>query len=139
MSGTSPNTREGKIDAAAAVGCVVVEPTAHQLQIDIDSAEDLAHFQAGIVRIAAKWPCSWEVTPSKSHNPDAGVTRLHITVTFQCHTFTAYERIAFQAVLGSDRMRELNSIMDILHGDPWPTIFFEPKGGKAAIEAGGAW
>lgn len=125
MSGSDANTRDGKERAAAKRGCKIVEPLPNQLFIDIDCEADRRWFDQGIVRIASRWPCTVKITPSVSRKPH----HEHIVVTFKAKTFTPIERIALQAVLGSDRHRELNSMVDIILGDPLPTIFFEPMVG----------
>jgi hypothetical protein len=114
-------TREAAIAAAKAQGCIVVEPQPNQLFIDLDCADDATWFENAINRIAHRSPLEYVVRPSPSGAPG----RQHAVVTFKDLTFTPFERIAFQAALGSDRARELNSICDVLDGDPLPTIFFE--------------
>lgn len=119
-------TREAALAAAIAKGCVVVEPKPNQLFIDIDCEADRLHFENALPRVAKR--CSLVVTRSPSPSGTEG--REHVVVTFTDRTFTALDRIAFQGVLGSDRARELNSVIDILDGDPLPTIFFEKAPGE---------
>lgn len=119
-------TVEAATAAAAARGCVVVQPEPNQLFVDIDSNEDMNFLLAGLARIRARTPVEDRITPS----PSGREGRWHVTLTFAERTFTPLERVAFQAALGSDRMRELNSVIDILDNDPLPTIFFEKPDGS---------
>jgi hypothetical protein len=114
-------TREAAVAAAKAKGCIVVEPKDNELFVDIDNEADRLWFDGKIERIKSRTPCTWVVTSS----PGGEEHQVHIVVTFASRTFTPLERIAYQAVLGSDRHRELNSVCDVLDGDPLPTIFFE--------------
>lgn len=99
----------------------IVVPTARELFIDIDSEEDYKIFskqfylltQFGLVYK------DYRLTTSKSGNK-------HVVVTL-LNPITPTERILLQAVLGSDRTRELLSYIRIRKGDPTPTIFFEKK------------
>lgn len=115
-------TRDAAITAATAKGCIVIEPKDNELFIDIDDEPSATHCIAGINRIKSRIKdLDYRQAPSPSGEPG----RFHIVVTVPDRTFTQVERIAWQAALGSDRMRELNSLIDILDGDPLPTIFFE--------------
>ena len=116
-------TREAALAAADARGCIVIEPEANQLFIDIDSEADHEYYLKAVNRVRARTPAIETVTPS----PSGTAGRFHIVLTFPERTFTQIERVAWQSALGSDRMRETNSLIDILDGDPLPTIFFEKK------------
>lgn len=60
--------------------------------------------------------------PSRSGAPG----KRHITLALN-RKLTSVERILFQALLGSDRKRELLSYIRVLNSDPEPTLFFERK------------
>lgn len=126
-------TREAAIKAANDKGCIVVEPKPNQLFIDLDNITDVNWFVNAIERIKSRTPLTEKMTPS----PSGVEGRFHVVVTFEKLTFSPLERIAYQAALGSDRARELNSICDVLDGDPLPTIFFEREvimwGGVAMV------
>ena len=68
--------------------------------------------------------------PSKSGEPG----KMHITLVFQDRTFTTLERIGLQAMLGSDRVRELLSYVQYLNGDAHPTLFLEKTAPKQLTE-----
>jgi hypothetical protein len=110
------------IKAAAAKGFYTVLPADNQLQIDIDSEAGLAQFDK--FRDLIKQQEHWDVltaitTPSK----EAG--HFHITVTLKDNV-TPLERIALQAILGSDPLREFLSLVGILKENrSFPTLFFE--------------
>jgi hypothetical protein len=116
-------------DTAAALGLRVITPGDRELFIDIDCDEDLAHYRAMLEILK---PIAFtdgralvvmeKVVPSKT------LGHFHITVTLD-ERVTPMERIAFQAALGSDRKRELLSLLRVrLDLDRPPTVFFEPHG-----------
>jgi hypothetical protein len=113
-------TREEAEREAAALGLVLVEPGPNELQIDIDDYESEKVFYTNL-EILGRYisVVSSVVIPSKS-----GGVRKHITVTL-VREVTPLERIALQAVLGSDRKREVLSLIRVFQGDENPTLFFE--------------
>lgn len=117
-------TEYGKtsVDEYAKVkGLRVVRPNADQLFIDVDSAKDLEAFEVYFPVLRERYPDAYAIiTPSR--NKAEGK---HITVTVPGRVFSSVERCAFQAILGSDKMREILSMFEILDGDVDPTIFFE--------------
>ncbi len=106
--------------AAKSKELVIVAPTERQLFIDIDDESSARVFRAHIVLLNSFRPCSWVEAPSPSGKP----WRLHITVNLES-PITNLERLALQAMLGSDRLHELLSMRSHLAGDPPPTVFFE--------------
>lgn len=106
---------------AAEEGLKVVYPTDNELQIDIDSEEQYAVFQRRMEVLERNIPGEYGVEehPSKSGLPKRHVT---ITVPFVVDTWT---RIALQASLGSDPVRELLSCCRTLKGGPMATLFLE--------------
>lgn len=60
-------------------------------------------------------------SPSKS-----GLPHRHITITFD-FDLTQWQRLAFQAALGSDTKRECLGCIMTLAGDEHPTLFLEHK------------
>ena len=119
----NPNSQRA-INQATIEGLEVVYPEDNQLQIDIDNHHSymLLYNQLSIVQ---KFIGEYEYkeTPSKSGEPH----KFHITLTFTEHTFTPLERVGLQAMLGSDRVRELLSYVQLKNDDPHPTLFLEKK------------
>jgi hypothetical protein len=105
-------------------GCVVVFPEPNQLFIDIDDLESLQAFERVFSIVQEYLPCAYVKTPSPSGNHD----RWHIVVTLERPVRDDIERIALQAILGSDRKREAHDMRRALAGHPTPTRFFELKG-----------
>lgn len=106
---------------AATKGLVVVLPKADKLFLDIDTEEAITTFtkQTGLV---AKYLPVREICTLPSKN---GYPRRHITVRVG-RDLTPLERIALQAILGSDLKRELLSWARLTAGNnPNPTLFFE--------------
>lgn len=114
--------------SAERLGLVVVEPGANELFIDIDSDEDEAHYyeMLSVLRENEIPFDEHKRTVSKSGN-----THIYLTIA-PCKTrdvvMTDTQRIAFQAALGSDRKRELLSLLRLTLGTGRaPTLFFEKE------------
>lgn len=122
-------TLEGAIAAAEAANCQVRYPAPNELFVDIDSEEDFALFEKHLAVFREQCIAveSVDVTPSKS-----GLPKRHVVVRLVEPVADATQRVLFQALLGSDRLHELLSLLAIREGTtPHPTMFFEPK--EAAI------
>jgi hypothetical protein len=115
--------RQEAFDKAKALGFEVVVPKPNQLQLDIDNVESENFFYKQFDILNKYLPVfKTESAPSKS-----GGEKKHITVTL-FRDVTPLERVGLQAMLGSDRKRELLSFIRVLNQDEDPTVFFElPK------------
>jgi hypothetical protein len=71
----------------------------------------IKHFNAQVIKS----------TPSRS-----GLPKRHLIVRLNRPVSNA-ERIALQAALGSDPVREILGIVRVQHNDPHPTLFLESK------------
>ena len=112
-------------DDAEKKGCVILVPSAREAFVDIDDGPSLEIFEANIARLK-----EIELLSHKRHRSPSGTEgRYHVVVTFE-RDITPIERILFQALLGSDRVREFLSYQRHVRGDATPTLFFETKGGK---------
>jgi hypothetical protein len=115
-----PNSQRA-INQAQMEGLEVVYPQPNELQIDIDNEHSFILFQNQL-QIVQKFVgfCRVIEKPSKS-----GIMgKCHVTLVFD-RTFTDLERIGLQAMLGSDRVRELLSYVQLQNGDEHPTLFLE--------------
>lgn len=118
----APNSQRA-IDYAAKKGFEVVFPKTNELQIDIDDDAAMEVYRAHYDIVDHYWGIKEDrVTQSKSGEPG----KRHITVTLN-QNVTDKERIALQAMLGSDRKRELLSYVQAEEGDAHPTLFLEKK------------
>lgn len=111
------DTIESAQEKARIRGLQVVFPSPRELQIDIDSAESMDVFMENIDRLKHD---GYEVRPS----PSRAIGHYHITVRL-LYEVTPLERIALQAMLGSDLTREILSYARLQRGIVQPTIFFE--------------
>lgn len=115
--------REIFIARVESEGFRVVLPADNELQIDIDNGLHYATFLRNLESLARNMEDAdeWliEMHPSKSGPP-----RRHITIQLP-GTVTPWQRIALQAALGSDPMRELLSSIRLMRGDVHPTLFVE--------------
>ncbi len=111
---------------AAAKGLRVVYPASSELQIDIDSTEQLNTFW----RLLAVFARNRSVTGVRvSPSPSGRDGRYHVTVTLGVNLVDAMQRVCLQSLLGSDPVREMLSWERVLNADPHPTLFFElPEG-----------
>lgn len=109
---------------AKELGLRVDLPGECELFIDIDSTDDALHFYAMVDVLKENGIVFDDVTatPSRSGNT-------HVRARLP-YAVSDTERIALQACLGSDRKRELLSMLRIkLHaGERPPTVFFETVG-----------
>lgn len=114
------SSARAEIDAAGQ-GCLIVEPKANELFIDIDTAEQRNWYNFNYSKIEQHIGIL-EVTekPSPSLAPD----HAHIVVTLK-RDVTPFERIFLQSILGSDLQREALSWIRLINNDPRPTLFFE--------------
>ncbi|PWT76403.1 MAG: hypothetical protein C5B59_06670 [Bacteroidetes bacterium] len=117
----SPNSQRALIEAEQE-GLLVVFPEPNQLQLDFDTEHQYNVYRE-LYPIIDKYYSIMEeqVTPSRS-----GLPHRHVTVTLGI-TLNNYQRIAIQACLGSDRVRELLSVIQEDNKDPHPTLFLEKK------------
>ena len=104
-------------------------PKANELFVDIDNARDFARFKTLVEMLGRVEDVrSWVDTPSAS-----GGQHRHVVVTLG-RNITEFERIALQAMLGSDLKREVLSYERLRKGShPQPTVFFEPKPGSRPV------
>jgi hypothetical protein len=104
-------------------------PKGNELFVDIDNARDFARFKTLIEMFGrVERVMGWADTPSAS-----GGQHRHVVVTL-ARDVSQFERIAFQAMLGSDLKREVLSFERLRSGmHPNPSVFFEPKPGSKPV------
>lgn len=115
--------REEYIRQVLEDGKVVVVPGPNELQIDIDSDEDLARMASSMDILQTNYPnlvIAWDHRVSAS-----GAPHRHVTVVLSRDVRDAEERILLQALLGSDLKREVLSLIRYWKGDSMPTLFVE--------------
>lgn len=115
--------REAYILRVELEGKRVVLPKDNQLQIDIDSEEHYAVFLRSAEVLLRNWLDGPDIQV-EDHPSSSGHPRRHITLTLP-FTVEPWQRIALQAALGSDPVRELLSATRLLKGDIHPTLFVE--------------
>jgi len=102
----------------------VVLPEPYDLFVDIDNEAAYKQFDKGMDFVIKHFNGRIiKNTPSRS-----GLPKRHIIVRLGGHVADA-ERIALQAALGSDPVREILGIVRVQHKDPHPTLFLEKKEG----------
>ena len=109
---------------AAGKGWKVVLPQLTEIFIDIDNSADYAKFYELFPTLQEFLPLAKIVRDTPS--PSGAEGHRHIVVDLCEHT-TDLERVLLQAVLGSDRKRELLAWQRINLRDAVPTLFFEKK------------
>ena len=118
----APNSEKAR-QLAEKENLLVVLPQPNELQLDIDNAESGNVFKRHY-QILDKYIGIEKV---EEHASRHGGDRKHITVTLKRPVLSLLERIALQAMLGSDRKRELLSLIESELGDETPTLFLEEK------------
>ena len=100
----------------------VIFPKPNELLIDIDddAAYDRYCHLLGIMKRHFRVEME-SIVPSRS-----GYPKRHITLTL-AKPVTDTQRIALQAILGSDPVRELLSLRRVENKDSHPTLFLEKK------------
>lgn len=118
-----PNS-ENAIRKAELQNLEVMFPTSHELFIDLDNEISFQMFtrQLQIFQKFIDSDIEWEVAPSRS-----GLPKRHATVWLSRPVKDEVERILFQVLLGSDRVREMLGYVQATSGDPHPTLFLETK------------
>ena len=104
-------------------GLVVVYPEDNQLQIDIDSDRAFGIFLE-MKHLLERYFVVTNVTVSYSRS---GHPKRHVTVTL-AQPINDYQRIALQTLMGSDRVREFLSYIQLRQNDPHPILFIEKPG-----------
>lgn len=123
MSGSAETIASGYArERAAREGLTVVEPNHDELFVDIDSDADMSVFEVNVKLFSEHVIAveKWSVTRSRSGHPQ----KRHIVVTLNS-SIGSRERLFYQALLGSDRKRELLGLVRVNADDPTPTLFFE--------------
>jgi len=113
-------------------GCVNCLPDGNEIQVDLDSELAYTEFKS---RMSLMWQMcgvamAIKVTPSKTPG------HYHVRLFFDVpQPFTAMERIALQAILGSDFKRELFGWFRAMNDNPNPTSFLEVASwqGKSSV------
>lgn len=116
-------THEQCLAWAEALNCDIRFPQPDELFIDIDTEAAWHRFLITYECLDKFIKCSCVITASKS-----GLPKRHVVVKLDKH-YSITERIALQAIMGSDPMRELMSLKRVRDDENYDTIicFFEPK------------
>lgn len=114
--------REEYLDRMMKEGYTILYPGSNELFLDIDSDAQLTTFWEVYKNLQRNLLPGEVVT----HSFKASETRghFHITITLPWPVDT-WQRIAWQAALGSDPIRELLSAFRAHRGDEAPTLFVE--------------
>jgi len=115
----------GAVKEAEANGLLVVYPEDNQLQIDIDSDRAFDIFLE-MKTLLEKYFAVLDVVIGYSRS---GAPKRHVTVTLD-QPIDNYQRVALQAIMGSDRVREFLSYVQHRNGDQHPILFIEKPGQK---------
>jgi hypothetical protein len=106
---------------AERLGCDIVYGNDNTLLLDIDNEEDLHQFDKQYALLNEHVEMGLPViTASRSGNK-------HISIKLT-QPVSLMERIALQTALGSDRKRELLSILGFRAGQENPVLLFKPRG-----------
>ena len=116
-----PNSKRAE-DLAVKENLTVVYPGDDEVLIDIDNEHSFQVYMKHMQVISKHLGIlSENVQPSRNKKEGR-----HVTLRMKSPV-TELERIAIQACLGSDRMRETLGFIQYKNGDPHPTLFLEKK------------
>jgi hypothetical protein len=122
-------------EIASAKGCRVVYPTPRELQLDLDDASQLKYFWAQwnrLYRAGADHAMmiDWDSVPLVLDSSTKG--HFHVIVKLS-QPLDVPERILLQALLGSDRTREMLNFRRWLQGMDNPIRLFRPHDEAAEV------
>lgn len=119
-----PN-REMYVADELKAGNEVFFPEPNELFLDIDTPEAYEHFRLMIKLLQIQI----NGISFKEYESRSGLPHRHIVVSMPDDFIEVpYKRIALQAILGSDRTRELLSLRRIEAEDPFPSLFSRKPG-----------
>lgn len=131
MIGKNPTdmkeAREDYIRRMEKNGFTILYPNDDELFIDIDNPQQMGMFTDQLNRANSnlvKLGLSLSIDRDDI-SPSGNPHRRHIVVKTVGFTVSSEERIAWQACLGSDPVREILSLVRTLWGDDNPTLFAE--------------
>jgi hypothetical protein len=111
---------------ALEAGFKIVPARKATVLLDLDTPEDVARYEAILERIQKPMGHAWGLKEVERWKSKSGVgTHVHLEMTSDLNE---YERVALQALLGSDPVRELISLMRMRHGVTHPSRLFRPQG-----------
>jgi hypothetical protein len=125
-------SREDYVKRMEAEGFKIYYPEPNEVTVDLDSVEARKDFKTKIDRVRYELeinhagsypPIEYEVKPSKTEGHYHAIVKMPFEID-------KVERIALQAVLGSDPVREMLSIFRVWLGDPYPTLLAMKLKGK---------
>jgi hypothetical protein len=104
-------------------GLIIVEPAPNELQLDLDGARAIRRYamQYSILKRAGLTK-GWieHIRPSRREN------HIHLTITLP-YNLENPTRILWQAILGSDLIREAFNLVRVARGNRYPIVFFEKE------------
>lgn len=116
-------TEEERDAKAARLGCSVLKGHSRLLLLDLDTLEAVAFFWSQLALLENIMPeitCEWVIETFPSRNGNT-----HVTI-YTGHPMDMTERLAVQAMLGSDLQHELLSYMSHHRGHHNPSVLFRP-------------
>lgn len=123
---TDIDTRD-VFEIAAEANVHVILPRADELLMDIDSRRHRKTLRERLELLRAANIDVQIIDERRSQGWRFWHPKYHVTLRFP-RLLNDAERIAWQAVLGSDTMREFISMVTFEKNIPHPTVFFEPFG-----------
>lgn len=128
MSDISETIEDAKIEAMKN-GCEVVGGDDHCLLLDFDTIDAKKQYERMRHKVVELWGIEREETwMSKSKHP----AHQHMRVTLGRPLIPA-ERVALQAALGSDPMREMFAVRRLNLGIAEPSLLFRPKDAEIQV------
>lgn len=106
-----------------------VPADARTLQLDIDNTSDLVHFHKVLPWLSCIAEETGIIILAISYRRSTRRAHWHVTIRTRAR-LKVLERLALQAILGSDRMRELCNWERIRARSTYPILLINPMTGK---------
>jgi hypothetical protein len=118
---SDPNeTREAYVARSIAEGLIISLPEPNELQIDIDNQAHRDAFNRSFEILSRE--IGGEITVTETVSKSGTGAHIRITLPF---ALDVWQRIAWQAALGSDPVREVLSCLRAMRKDAHPTLMAE--------------
>lgn len=127
-----PGRNDDPFEAAARKGLAVVIPSPWELFVDLDTEEQRQKFNLCLPVLQASGIVTIQDPYSEAPSPSGRPFHVHIRVK-ATRPVTEFERLAFQAMLGSDPMREALGYRRLQIGCSPTTVFFELPSGQGSL------
>lgn len=113
-------TRAEYVERKTKAGFKIYYPEPNELVIDLDGEKEKQFFIERVQRLGMEIGCNYSIYPSETKGHYHAIVKIY--EGDENVKLDRFERLALQAVLGSDLTKEMLSIFRIWNGDEFPTL-----------------